>query len=108
MSRHRNVRSSNIEEFSEALCNTIHEITKRNGTFYFLRDINSDQNISKRSIGRSLYLENLTSCSCLTIITIPSSVTKNSSTSIDHTITNDYANIINPGVILCENELSDH
>ena len=108
MYRHPNVRSNDIEEFSETLCNTIHKITKRNGIFYLLGDINIDLNISKRSMGSSLYLEHLTNCGSLPIITIPTRVTENSSTIIDHIITNDYSHIINPGVIRCDNELSDH
>ena len=108
MYRHSNVRSNDIEEFSEALCNTIHKITKRNRTFYLLGDINIDLNINKRSMGSSLYLEHLTSCGSLPIITILTRVTENSSTIIDHIITNDYSHIINPGVIRCDNQLSDH
>ena len=65
MYRHPNVRSNDVEEFSEALCNTIHKISKHNGTFYLLGDINIDLNINKRSMGRSLYLEHLTSCGSL-------------------------------------------
>ena len=80
MYRHSNVRSNDIEEFSEAQCNTIHEITKRNGTFYLLGDINIDLNINKRSMGSSLYLEHQTNCGSLLIITIPPRVTENSST----------------------------
>ena len=108
MYRHPNVRSNDIEGFSETLCNTIHKITKRNGIFYLLGDINIDLNISKRSMGSSLYLEHLTNCGSLPNITIPTRVTENSSTIIDHIITNDYSYIINPGAIRCDNELSDH
>ena len=104
MYRHANARSSHDEEFFEALCNTINNITKRNGTFYLLGDINIDLNVDKRSMGRSLYLEHLTSCDSLSIITIPTRVTKNSSTITDHTKTNDYGHIIKPGVIRCGNE----
>ena len=105
MYRHPNVRSNDIENFSKALCNTIHKTTKRNGTFYLLGDINIDLNINKTSMGSSLFLEHLTSCGSLPTITIPTSVTENSSTIIDHIIINDYAHIINPGVIRYDNEL---
>ena len=108
MYRHPNVRSNDIEEFCEALCNTIHKITKRNGTFYLLENMNIDLNINKRSMGSSLYLEHLTSCGSLPIITIPTRVTEPSSTIFDHITTNDYAHIINPEVIRCDNELSEH
>ena len=106
MYRHPNVRSNGIEEFSETLCNTIKKITKRNGTFYLLGDINIDLNINKRSVGISLYLDHLTSCGSLHIITLPTRVIENSSTIIDHIITNDYAHIINPGVIIIMNYLT--
>ena len=59
-------------------------------------------------MGSSLYLEHLTTCGSLPIITIPTRVTENSSIIIDLSITNDYADIINPGVMRCDNELSDH
>ena len=108
MYRQTNVRSNGIEEFSEALCNTIHKITKPNGSFYFLGDKNIDPNINKRSMGSSLYLEHLIRCGSLPIITILTRVTKNSSTIVDRIVTNDYAHIINPGVIRCDNALSDH
>ena len=45
--RHPNDKSNHIEVFSEALCNTINKITKCNGNFYLLGDINIDRNISK-------------------------------------------------------------
>ena len=87
---------------------SIHKITKRNETFYRFGDINIYLNINKRPMGSSLYLEHLTSCGSLRIITIPTRATENSSTIIDQILTNDYAHIINPRVIRCDNELSDH
>ena len=59
-------------------------------------------------MGSSLYLEHLTSSGSPPVITIPTCVTANSSTIIDHIITNDYAHIINLTVIRCDNELSHH
>ena len=108
--RHPNDKSNHIEVFSEALCNTINKITKCNGNFYLLGDINIDRNISERSMGSSLYPEHLTTYSSLPIITIPTRVTENSSTIIDHNYNkiNDYARIMSPIVIRCDYELSDH
>ena len=61
-------------------------------------------------MGSSLHPEHLTTYSSLPIITIPTRVTENSSTIIDHNYNkiNDYARIMSPMVIRCDYKLSDH
>ena len=67
------------KSFPRPFCNTINKITKRNGTFYLLGDINIELNINKRLMGSSLYLEHLTSCGSPPAISIPTRANANSS-----------------------------
>ena len=106
--RHPNNNSNYIKNFTGALVNTISKINKRKGTFYLLGDFNIDITINKRTSSSLLFLDHLISCYSLPIITIPTRVTKISSTIIDHIITNNTSHIINPGVIRCDSKLSDH
>ena len=106
--RHPNPSSNSIETFSEALSNSIHKINNRKCTFYVLGDMNIDISANKRTSAATMYIDHLTSCGSVPIITKPTRVTEKTLTTIDHIITNDAAHVIQPGVIRCDKSLSDH
>ena len=76
--------------------------------FYVLGDMNIHTSANKRTPAASIYINHLTSCGFVPIITQPTRVTDKTSTTIDHIITNDAAHVIQPGVIRCDTNLSDH
>ena len=80
----------------------------RKRTFCVLGDMNFDISANKRTLATSIYIDHLTSCGSVPIITKPTRVTDKISTTIDHIITNDAAHVIQPGVIRCDKKLSDH
>ena len=106
--RHPNPSSNSIETFSEALSNTMHKIINCKCTFYVFGDMNIDISANKRKPAASVYIDHLTSCGSVPIITKPTRVTDKTSTTIDHIITNDAAHVILPGVIRCDRPFSDH
>ena len=92
-----------VEDFSECL----EKLTSVNSTFYILGDINI--NINKSSLESSpakKYTDAITSSGAVPIITLPTRVTDNSSTVIDHIITNDLSRHITPCVI--RSPMTDH
>ena len=97
-----------IKNCTGTFVNTTSKINKRKDRFYNFGDLNIDTTINKRTRSSLLFLDHLISCCSLPIITIPTRVTKTSSTIIDHIITNDPSYIINPGVIRCKNKFSNH
>ena len=106
--RHPNYSNSTVNEFTEALFNSINKITNRKYTFYLLGDLNIDLTANKRSLSSLDFLNSLISCGSLPIITIPTRVTETSATIIDHVITNDSLHEIKPGVIRFDDKLSNH
>ena len=106
--RHPSPSSNSIEAFSKALSNTIHKIIDRKCTFYVLGDMKIDISTNKRTPAASIYIDHLTTCGSVPIITKRTRVTDKTSTTIEHIITNDAAHVIQPGVIRCDRNLSDH
>ena len=88
--------------------NTIDKITKCDNTFYLLGDFNIDIFPQKKAVESSNCIDHLISCASFPIITIPTRVTVTSSPITDHIITNDTNHPLSPGVIRCDNKLSDH
>ena len=73
-----------------------------------LGDIDINISPDKRTPVIETYLNCLTSCGAIPIISIPTRVAGNSLTIIDHIITNDSSHFIEPGIIRCDRKLSDH
>ena len=86
--------SNYIENFTGALVDTINKINKRKGTFYFLCHLNTAITINKRTPSSLLFLDHLISCCSFPVITIPTHVTKTSSTIIDHITTKDTSHTV--------------
>ena len=93
---------SAIENFSEALSNSLHLLTERKGIYCLLRDININISSDKRIPVTETYLICLTGCGAIPITSIPTCVAGNFLTVIDHIITKDSPHFIEPGVI-CSN-----
>ena len=104
----RNPDYSAIENFSEALSNSLNLLTERKGIYYLLGDININISPNKRTPVTETYLDCLTSCGAIPIISIPTREVGDSLTIIDHIIANDSSHFIEPGVIRCDRKLSDH
>ena len=105
---YRHLDYSAIENFSEALSNFLNLLTERKGMYYLLGDKNINISPDKRTPVTETYLDCLTSCGAIPIISIPTRVAGDSLTIIDHIITNDSSHFIEPGVIRCDRKLSDH
>ena len=73
-----------------------------------LGDLNINISANTKTGGSETYLDHLISSGSIPIVTLPTRVTDTSSTLIDHIITNDTTHKIKPGVIRCDNKLSDH
>ena len=83
-------------DFSQCL----EKLTNDNSTFYILGDINI--NINKGAFESSQaknYTNATTSSGAISVVTLPTRVTNNSSTVIDHIITNDLNHHVTPRVI---------
>ena len=70
--------------------------------------LNINISANTKTGGSETYLDHLISSGSIPTITLPTRVTDTSSTLIDHIITNDTTRKIKPGVIRCDNKLSDH
>ena len=99
---------SAIENFSEALSNSLSLLTKFKGIYYLLGDINITISPDKRTPVTETYLDCFTSCGAILIIFISTRVAGDSLTIFDHIITNDLSHFIEPGVSRCDRKLSDH
>ena len=71
---------STIENFSEALSNSLNLLTKRKGKYYLLGDININISPDKRTPVTETYLDYLTSCGAIPVISIPTRVAGDSLT----------------------------
>ena len=105
--RHPNANVEAIEAFSEALSNSLNKISKQKRIFYLLRHLNINISANTKAGGSETYLDHLISSGSIPTITLPTRVTDTSSTLIGHIITNDSTPKIKPGVIRCDNKLSD-
>ena len=65
----------------------MHKINNRKCTFYVLGDMNIDISANKMTPAATMYIDHLTSCGSVPIITKPTRVTDKTSTTIDHIIT---------------------
>ena len=107
--RHPIMTNNYLQKFTNALSDSIKIINDRKNTFYVLGDLNIDiATNNKTTLGTLNYIDQLTSCGSVPIITLPTRVTDTSSKIIDHIITNDATHMIKPGVIRCDESLSDH
>ena len=98
--------TSNTEEFSDALNNSISKINKHKTLIYIVGDFNIDISTKHKTKSTETLMNYLVSCGSLPIITLPIRVTEKSSTIIDHIATNDTSHTLNAGVIRCD--ISDH
>ena len=77
-----------------------------NETFFIVGDININIFPVNRSAAANRYINMLLSHGFLPIITLPTRVTDNSATIIDHNLTNDVKHSLEPGVIQTQ-DISD-
>ena len=98
--------TSDTEEFSGTLCNSISKINKHKKLFYVVGDFNIDISAKPKTKSTETYINYLVSCGSLPIITLSTRVTEKSSTIIDDIVTNDTSRTLSPGVIRCD--ISDH
>jgi len=106
--RHPDSSNNNVRIFTDVISNSIKKIHDRKGKVCVLGDMNIDISTNKRTSSCKDYIDGLVSCGSVPIITIPTHVTESSSTIIDHIINNDVSHMIMPGVIRCDQSLSDH
>ena len=90
-----------LDDFSACLSN----LTSSNKPFYILGDLNINISRDNRSAVACKYLNLLLSCGVFAMITKPTRVT-NSSTIIDHVLTNDTNHSVLPGIFY--SDISDH
>jgi len=97
----------NVNTFDDKLCSTLSILASQQKHFNVLGDMNINIDYNRRTAVTSNYINELINCCAIPIITIPTRVTSETSSIIDHILTNDISHITTPGVI--ETDLvSDH
>ena len=104
--RHPNCVTHDIDNFTEALGNSLHKLNLKKHKYVILGDFNIDLlKIESCEITRK-YVNDLISYACKCLISKPTRITPQSKTLLDHIYTNDQASINCHGVGICD--LSDH
>ena len=97
---------SKINEFMDCFSNSLSDLSKSKNVYYILGDFNINIHPDSRTTYANDYINLLLSHGAFPIITKPTIVTENSATIIDHIISNDIINVLNPGIIRAD--LTDH
>ena len=90
----------------ECFFNSLLDLSKSKNVHYILGDFNIKIHPDSCTTYADDYINLLLSHGAFPLITKPTRVTKNSATIIDHTISNDTINVLNPGII--QADLTDH
>jgi len=98
--------SQQLEQFNETINSIISKLTAEKKNFYICGDFNIDILKMDSHKPSADYINSLFSMGCLQLITLPTRCVNNSSTLIDHILTNDILPSYTCGVFL--NRISDH
>ena len=98
--------SQQLEQFTTALNSVVSQIMAAGKTCYLLGDFNIDILKLEQHKPTADYINSLFSLGCLQLITVPTRCVNNSSTLIDHIITNDCSPSYTCGAFT--NRISDH
>ena len=86
--RHPKYDVDSVNSFSDELANKLHSYNLNNAKYCILGDININLLTIKNSGNIRKYANNLLSCSCRCLIDVPTRISQNSKTLIDHIYTN--------------------
>ena len=89
----------------ECVSNSLSDLFKLKNVHYILGDFNINIHPDSRTTSANDYINLLLSHGAFPLITKPTRVTKNSVTIIDHIISYDTINVLNPGII--QTDLTD-
>jgi len=96
-----------VNTFVDKLCSALSILASQQKHFYVFGDTNIITDYNRKTAVASNYINELISCGAIPIIIIPTRVTSEISSIIDHILTNDISHITTPGII--ETDLvSDH
>ena len=104
---YKHLNSSTIDKFITDLSCCITEFHTNKKTFFILEDININISSKNRILLTKHYLNMLTGSCCFPLNTIPTKVSNDATTIIDHILTNDISHRSTPG-IFDKCEMSDH
>ena len=95
-----------LMSFIECFSNSLSDLSKLKNVYYILGDYNMNINPDSRTTYVNDYSNFLLSHGAFPLITKSTRVIENSATIIDHIISNDTINVLNPGII--QTDLTDH
>ena len=103
---YRHPNQSKVDDFLASFSTCLSNLSNSKKVYYILGDFNINILQDKRSNSASEYINLIVNHGAMLVITILTRVTSNSSTLIDHIITNNTELDLNPAVI--EVDISDH
>ena len=104
--RHPNYDVDSLHSFGDKLANKLHNYNLNNAKYCILGDININLLNIKNSGNIQKYANNLKSCSCKCLIDLPTRISQNSKTLIDHIYTNIADTKVESGIAVTDT--SDH
>ena len=103
---YRHPDQTKVDDFLASFSTCLSNLSNSKKVYYILGDFNINILQDNRSNSASEYINLIVSHGAMPVITIPTRVTSNSFTLIDHIITNSTELDLNPAVI--EADISDH
>ena len=104
--RHPNYDVDSLNSFGDELANKLHSYNLNNAKYCVLEDININLLNIKISGNIRKYANNVISCSCKCLIDLPTRISQNSKTLIDHIYTNIADTKVQSGIAVTD--ISDH
>ena len=103
---YRHPVQTHLNEFLESFSHCLFNLSNSKKVYYILGDFNINLMQENRSSFANEYINLIVSNGAVPVITIPTRVTATSATLLDHIITNNMDQVINPAVI--EADITDH
>ena len=95
-----------IIEFINEFTNSLADLSQNKKVYYILGDFNINLNRDNRTNSANLYINSILSHDAIPLITKPTRISNNSSTIIDHIITNDSKHELQSFIV--KSDLTDH
>ena len=103
---YRHPDQTKIIEFIEEFLNSLSDLSHKKKVYYILGDFNINLHRDNRMNSANLYIDPILSHGAIPLITKPTRISNNSSTIIDHIITNDSKHELQSFIV--KSELTDH
>ena len=103
---YRHPGQTKIIEFIDEFTNSLSDLSQNKKVYYILGDFNINLNRDNRTNSANLYINSILSHGAIPLITKPTRISNNSSTIIDHIITNDSKHELQSFIV--KSDLTDH